>query len=78
MMKKILFSCITLSVLTATSAFAEGTAYLVTKPYVDAGLQSVYNKITTTQNDLDELTVYVGAPTVGDVPGSGLTKELKH
>ena len=67
-----------LSILTATSAFAEGVAYVVTKPYVDAGLQAVYNKIKSTQSDVDELTVFVGAPTVGDVPGSGLTKRIEQ
>jgi len=76
-MKKVLFSCMGLLMLTATSAFAEGTAYIATKPYVDAGLQSVYNKIKTTQSDIDELTVFVGAPSVGDVPGSGLTKRIE-
>jgi len=76
-MKKVLFSCMGLLMLTATSAFAEGTAYLVTKPYVDAGLQSVYNKIKSAQNDVDELTVFVGAPTVGDVPGTGLAKRIE-
>ena len=68
----------TLSILTATSAFAEGIAYVVTKPYVDAGLQSVYNKIKSAQSDIDELTVFVGAPTVGDVPGTGLTKRIEE
>ena len=67
-----------LSILTATSAFADGVAYVVTKPYVDAGLQSVYNKIKSAQSDIDELTVFVGAPTVGDIPGTGLAKRIEQ
>lgn len=57
------------------------TSYLATKDYVDSGLQAVYtrikNKNNSTQNDVDELTVYVGAPTVDETPGTGLTKRIE-
>ena len=80
-MKKVLFSCMAMFMLAMTSAFAEGTAYIATKDYVDSGLQAVYtriqNKNTSTQNDVDELTLYVGAPTVGETAGSGLTKRIE-
>ena len=71
----------TISALMAGSALAEGTSYIATKDYVDSGLQAVYtriqNKNTSTQNDVDELTLYVGAPTVNETPGTGLTKRIE-
>ncbi|MBO4683297.1 MAG: hypothetical protein J5611_01820 [Alphaproteobacteria bacterium] len=80
-MKKVLFSCMTVSLLAMTSALAEGTAVVATKDYVDAGLQAVYtrarNLTNTAQNDVDELTLYVGAPTVDETPGTGLTKRIE-
>lgn len=71
----------TVSLLAMTSALAEGTAVVATKSYVDAGLQAVYTRAknlnTSTQNDVDELTLYVGAPTVDETPGTGLTKRIE-
>ena len=71
----------TVSLLAMTSALAEGTAVVATKDYVDAGLQAVYtrarNLTNTAQNDVDELTLYVGAPTVDETPGTGLTKRIE-
>ena len=75
-MKKILFSFVGLSILISGAAFAESVS-IATKDYVDDGLRSVYNKVKSTQNDVDELTVFVGAPSVGDEPGSGLTKRIE-
>ena len=76
-MKKILFSWMVLSVGLISSALAEGTANLVTKSYVDSGLQYVYGKVQNTQSDVDELTVFVGAPSVGESPATGLTKRIE-
>lgn len=80
-MKHVLFSFAVLSLLAVSPAFSEvPVAHLTTKNYVDTGLKSVYSKIkalnTATQADLDELTVYVGAPAVGDEPASGLTGQI--
>ena len=81
-MKKTVFSFTALLILTATSAFAESTSYVATKQYVDAGLNAVYtrakNRDTALQNDVDELTIYVGAPSVGDTPATGLTKQIEE
>ena len=80
-MKKVLFSCMAISALMAGSALAEGTSYIATKDYVDAGLNAVYTRVrnlnTSTQDDVDELTLYVGAPTVDETPGTGLTKRIE-
>ena len=80
-MKKVLFSCMTVSLLAMNYALAEGTAVVATKDYVDSGLQAVYtrakNLTNTAQNDVDELTLYVGAPTVDETPGTGLTKRIE-
>ena len=71
----------TVSLLAMNYALAEGTAVVATKDYVDSGLQAVYtrakNLTNTAQNDVDELTLYVGAPTVDETPGTGLTKRIE-
>ena len=66
-----------LSTLVVAPSFAESTAYLATKSYVDAGLKSVYSKVESNNRNLDELTVFVGAPTVEGVAGSGLVKRIE-
>lgn len=79
-MKKTIFSFTALLILTATSAFAESTSYIATKEYVDAGLSAVYtrakNRDAELQNDIDELTIYVGAPAIDETPATGLTKRV--
>ena len=79
-MKNVLFSFTALSILTATFAVHAETSYLTTKEYVDAGLKAVHNRSkerdSALQSDIDELTIYVGAPAVGDTPATGLTKQI--
>jgi hypothetical protein len=79
-MKNVLFSFTALSILTATFAAHAETSYLPTQEYVDTGLRAVHNQSkerdNALQNDIDELTIYVGAPAVGDTPATGLTKQI--
>ena len=79
-MKRAIFSFTALSILGAAFASHAETSYLTTKDYVDAGLRAVNNRSierdTTLRNDIDELTIYVGAPAVGETPATGLTKQI--
>ena len=79
-MKNVLFSFTALSILTATFAVHAETSYLPTQEYVDAGLRAVHNRSkerdNALQSDIDELTIYVGAPAVGENPATGLTKQI--
>ncbi len=80
-MKNILFSFAALSIVAMTPAFSTETTHLTTKGYVDTGLKEVYNRIkalnTATQNDLNELTLYVGAPATETQAASGLTAQVE-
>lgn len=80
-MKHVLFSFAALSILATMPAFSTETTHLTTKGYVDTGLKEVYNRIkalnSATQNDLNELTIYVGAPSTDENPASGLTAQVE-
>lgn len=80
-MKHVLFSFAALSILATMPAFSTETTHLTTKGYVDTGLKEVYNRIkalnSATQNDLNELTIYVGAPSTDESPASGLTAQVE-
>lgn len=86
-MKHTLFSLLALSVLATTPAFS-GEVGVVTKYYVDDGLKHVYNKakemdaainnrLTQTNDKLDVLTLYIGAPSDGETPTGSLTQRIE-
>ena len=80
-MKRVMFSLSAISMLAASPAFSANDVAIATQDYVDSGLKYVYTKAkelnTATNDKLDVLTLYIGAPSGDETPAGSLTQRIE-